>query len=210
MHLPALLSDLESAELVSEIIVVDGGSTDATLEIAKQHNVLLLNSPRGRAVQMNAGAKSAQNEILLFIHADSRIDPANINAIPDALSDAVAGSFYLVFDRKHWLLNFYSGMSRLNYSYFTYGDQGLFLSKQVFENINGFKQIAIMEDLDIISRLKQKGRFTKLKYPLVSSSRRFIKHGMLSQQLRNILLVGLFSIGFKPAFLSRFYSYKNQ
>jgi len=206
-HLSRLLTDVIDHPLISQIIVVDGGSTDDTVSVAKSFGVELYESARGRAVQMNLGTSKATNNILLFIHADSKIEKAAIESIPEILKTVDAGSFYLAFDKKGYMLNLFSRMSRINSSLFTYGDQGLFIRKSFFEKIGGFTDMPIMEDLDIIRRIKRNGSFFKIQTPITTSARRFERNGVLYQQFKNIVLVALFLIGVSPWKLSRFYNY---
>lgn len=169
--------------------------------------VIWMDAPRGRAWQMNKAARKATGDILLFLHADSRIGSDAINAIPGVLSHALAGSCYLEFDTTNTFLNLYSNLSRLNISLFTYGDQGLFMRRDVFHRIKGYREIPIMEDYEMVCRLKKVGKFIKLNHPVVTSSRRYQRNGAIRQQLKNIVLVGMYKLGVSPSFISRFYRY---
>ena len=207
MVLPRTLAAVRSACPDAQIIVADGGSCDGTQALCRSAGVMVVQTPRGRAVQMNAGAAAAQGELLLFLHADTLLPPAAQSVIDQALRepDAVAGSFHLRFDHHHPLLRFYSAMSRLNWPWFTFGDQGLYLHRKTFERIGGFAGIPLMEDLEIQSRLRALGRFIKSDQAVVTSSRRFRKVGVVTQQLRNICLVLAYHFGVSPHRLARYY-----
>lgn len=189
-----------------EIIVVDGGSVDATLRLVKKYGFIqLIQGVRGRALQMNQGANSATGEFLLFIHADSVLSKELLNALMDIEIDAA--SFKMLFKSNGSLFKFYSWFTRLNWTIFTYGDQGLWVSKSIFKKIGGFKEQPILEDLDIVSRLKKVVEFQKLPYPIYTSPRRFTAKGIFKQQLMNIFIVTAYFLGVSPHFLSRYYRY---
>lgn len=204
-----LLEQLSGTPFSFEIIVVDGGSHDGTRAIVDHYTaVKWISSPPGRAIQMNTGAASATGGILWFLHADSSISMKAGDLISGGLnSQAVAGSFYLQFDRHNFWLGFYSQVSKFNCSIFTYGDQGIFVKKEVFDAVGGFKDIPIMEDLDFVRRVKKIGKFNKLTYPVITSARRFEKHGFVKQEIRNALLVFAYCIGISTRFLAKFYKY---
>ncbi|MCI0485317.1 MAG: TIGR04283 family arsenosugar biosynthesis glycosyltransferase [Blastocatellia bacterium] len=189
-----------------EIIVVDGGSTDRTAEIARPH-ASVISSERGRAVQMNAGARLASGEILLFLHADSILHPDALSNLNQALKDPenVGGTFTLKFDSDKFLLRFYTFFTRFKFRYFHYGDQGIFVRRSVFEQLGGFKEIPIMEDIDFLRRMHGRGRVALIKLPVTTSARRFLKRGLFRQQLLNTILVSLYVLGVKPETLSRWY-----
>lgn len=191
-----------------EVIVVDGGSTDGTPSIVERFpRVTLLKTGPGRAKQMNAGAARAQGEVLLFLHADTFIPPDAGAHIGQAMGDdfVVGGSFSLAFDRRAFLLDVYSRFSRINHVLFTYGDQAFFVRRAAFRALNGFKEIPLMEDVEIQMRLRKMGRFVKISEPVVTSARRFVQGGLFRQQLRNVVLVCLYRAGVSPWFLKRFY-----
>ncbi len=208
-YIGPLLEQLQAIPEVTEIIVSDGGSIDNTQQIVTGFaKCTWIESMTGRAMQMNTGARKATSSVLLFLHADSRVDVNGMKKIPQTLLDKVgAGSFYLSFDCTGFWLNIYSGFSKFNWTIFTYGDQGLFIKRDLFEKIGGFKEIPIMEDLDIIRRIKRHTRFQKINFPITTCARRFKKHGVVFQQLKNIWLVSLFYLGVSPNWLSRFYRY---
>ncbi len=207
--LDSLLKQLCSSSAYIEVIVVDGGSKDGTRDIVKNYpKVNLITSDKGRAIQMNKGAKFATGEILWFLHADSIVITQAGQLIDEELENhTVAGSFYLKFNKNNFWLNLYSWMSRANCTIFTYGDQGIFLHKHVFDALGGFKDIPIMEDLDLVRRLKRIGYFSKLPYPVVTSARRFERNGMVYQEIKNLFLVMGYYLGLSPNFLARFYKY---
>lgn len=189
-----------------EIIVVDGGSTDQTAEIARPH-ASVISSERGRAVQMNAGARLASGEILLFLHADSILHCDAFDHLSRVLKDPeiIGGTFTLRFDSDKLLLRFYTFFTRFKFRYFHYGDQGIFVRRSTFEQFGGFKEIPIMEDIDFIRRMHKRGRVALIRLPVTTSARRFLKRGLLRQQLLNTILVSLYVLGVKPETLSRWY-----
>ena len=204
----ACIGGLLEAAWGHEIIVVDGGSRDATPDIVRCFDrVRLLHAERGRGRQMNRGAEAASGGTLLFLHADSRLPAGAFAMIENALErpGAVAGAFSLGFDREHPLLRIYALFSRINHILFTYGDQGLFLRRSVFARIGGFREIPLMEDVEIQRRLRRMGRFVKIRRPVTTASRRFSARGILRQQALNTLIVSLYFAGVAPGRLARLY-----
>lgn len=159
----------------SEIIVVDGGSTDRTVEIAGSH-ARVIHSARGRSSQQAAGARAAAGDVLWFVHADTLPPPSGLQAIEVALSDPqiAGGNFSLSFDGGHrsarQLTTIYPYLRRIG---LCYGDSGIFIRRNVYEAIGGFHDYPLFEDVDLVRRLRSKGQFTTLPQQLVTSSRRF-------------------------------------
>lgn len=193
-----------------EVIVADGGSSDATRDIVSTFpHVKQVLSARGRGKQMNEGAKATGGDILLFLHADTCLPPRAFTMIGEAMADArvAGGSFCINFDRRNPLLRVFSLFSRINHVFFTYGDQGLFLRPSTFRRIGGFRELPIMEDVEIQMRLRRAGGFVKICEPVVTSARRFTRSGIVRQQVLNTALVFLYHIGVSPSILGRFYPY---
>ncbi len=206
--LESFLASLLGQEGDFAVFLVDGGSSDGTWEIASRFpQVRRLRSARGRAAQMNAGARAATQDLLLFLHADTRLPSGVLPRIAETLADpeVTAGSFRLAFDRDGPCLTAYSLFSRINHPLFTYGDQGLFLRRELFREIGGFREIPIMEDVEIQRRLRRRGRFAKLDLAVVTSARRFVHRGPLRQQALNVALVALYHLGVEPTRIKRFY-----
>ena len=195
-----------------EIIVVDGGSVDGTPEIARSH-ATVISSPRGRAIQMNAGARHASGDVLLFLHSDSVLAPGALAQLQKTLENPpgtgriVGGTFTSIFDVDNFWLRFYAFCSTIDWLCFRYGDQGIFVRRSIFEAMGGYAEIPLMEDIDLMRRLPKYGRrFLIRHYPVTTSARRFLEHGVVWQEVVNVILVGLWLFGVKPHTLARWYT----
>ena len=196
----------------TEILVVDGGSGDGTVALVSEAatGARLLTAPRGRARQMNAGATAATGDVLVFLHADTLLPPTAADDIRAALSDpdVVGGRFDARLDRDRGLYRLVSRMMnwRSRLTGIATGDQAIFVRRNVFEAIGGFPDIPIMEDVAFSKRLKQMGRVAALRSCVVTSARRWERHG----PVRTVLLMWglrlLFFLGVSPERLHRLYS----
>ncbi|TVR14496.1 MAG: glycosyltransferase [Balneolaceae bacterium] len=173
------------AGIVKEIIVVDGGSNDKTVKIATDHGAVALYSPKkGRATQMNFGAKYASSEILYFLHADT-FPPENFTDLITASikKNSIAGSFRLDFDDDHPLLKLYASFTSMRSILVRFGDQSLFVRRNIFEQSAGFNEnLFVMEDQEIFRRLKKYGRLTIIKTPVVTSAQKYRENGVIRLQ----------------------------
>lgn len=205
----ACLSRLNEQAEPHEIVVVDGGSLDNTLAIVRTFPEVkwLRAYGAGRGRQMNQGVRIAKGDILLFIHSDTLLVPNGLAMIEALLAQTgiAAGSFTLRFDHQSPFLRLYARFSRINHILFTYGDQGLFMTRRVFEQVGGFPELPLMEDVEIQKSLRKIGRFVKIHYPVITSARRFLVNGIIRQQLLNTGLVLLYHAGVSPVRLKRFY-----
>jgi rSAM/selenodomain-associated transferase 2 len=191
-----------------EVIAVDGGSIDKSLDILQSFpEVKIYHASKGRSLQMNKGAQHAKGNILLFLHADSFLPENGLLQIEELMKDPtiLGGSFYLKFDQSHPVLKIYSLFSRINHSLFTYGDQALFCRTSVFQAIGGYKDIPLMEDVEIQFRMRKIGEFVKLSNAVTTSARRFKENGLIRQMLVDIALLVMYKLGASPYWLKRFY-----
>jgi rSAM/selenodomain-associated transferase 2 len=190
-----------------EVIVVDGGSTDGTIELARRGCVTVLSAHKGRAAQMNHGAAAAQGDVLLFLHADTRLPPHVYTAITAALVDqeVAGGCFQLRFDHRHPVLRLYAFFTRFKAPLFHYGDSAYFVRKDVFVALQGYQPLPIMEDIDFFLRMCKRYKIAIVDAPVVTSARRFLKNGVVRQQAQGFLLVLMFLCGMDAAQLKEIY-----
>ncbi|MEH2109824.1 TIGR04283 family arsenosugar biosynthesis glycosyltransferase [Nostoc sp.] len=192
-----------------EVIVVDGGSSDDTVAIAQSLNVKVISSSPGRAVQMNAGAVAASGEILLFLHADTRLPTGFDEMIRTALQQPgiVAGAFKLRIDASLLSLRWVEwGVNvRSHFYQMPYGDQAIFLTKEVFQQIGGFPELPIMEDFELMRRLKRIGRIVIIPTAVVTSARRWLQKGVLKTTLLNQLVIIAYLFGVSPERIRSWY-----
>ncbi len=193
-----------------ETIVVDGGSQDRTAEIAAEFGVKVIPSERGRARQMNRGAREASGDVLLFLHADTRLPSTAFSDIAGAMGDPryVGGRFDVELDGKHWMLplvgRLISYRSRL--SKVATGDQALFARREVFQRMGGFADIPLMEDIAFCRALKRLGEVACLRSRVVTSARRWEVDGVWRTIFRMWTLKLLYLTGVSPARLKQFYA----
>lgn len=169
---------------VLEILVVDGGSTDATVEVAKKSGVTILTSAKGRAQQMNMGAVYAKGDILYFLHADT-LPPKNFdNYLVNAFEmGSKAGCFRLKFDSPSLLLTFFSWFSRFKYLICRGGDQSLYIIRDFFYEIGGFNtEYMVYEDIEFIRRIVRKTTFNILPQHVITSPRKYVRNGFARLQ----------------------------
>ncbi len=197
-------------ELEAEIIVVDGGSSDKSVEIASTLADQIVPAPRGRARQMNAGAAVAQGDVLLFLHADTRLPATADRLILEAINDGADwGRFDLrISGKSRWfpvIAAFMNQRSRL--TGIATGDQAIFVKCSVFEQIGGFPDLPLMEDIVLSQRLKAVSRPACLRAKVTTAGRRWEKHGILRTILTMWWLRLRFYFGADPQQLAIEYGY---
>jgi rSAM/selenodomain-associated transferase 2 len=204
----ATIRSLQQLSGKNEIIVVDGGSSDQTVPLALAQGIRVLETRRGRGLQMHAGALAASGDVLWFVHADTVVPPDALKHIQESfeLRSTVAGNFGLVFDgpsrAARQLTAIYPFLRMLG---LCYGDSGIFVRRHVYDQIGGFRSLPIFEDLDFIRRLRRAGRFVHLNCRIITSSRRFEGRNFALVWLRWISLQLLYWCGVSPNWLSRWY-----
>jgi rSAM/selenodomain-associated transferase 2 len=195
-----------------EIIVVDGGSQDGTPIIAQSLGATVIFSPPGRAVQMNAGAAIASGEILLFLHADTCLPLGFDEMIRAKLQETgiVAGAFSLEIDAPHWGLRLVEWGVRMRSHFWQmpYGDQAIFLTQIAFKQVGNFPELPIMEDFEIIRRLKSLGKISVIPTPVITSPRRWLKKGIFTTTILNQIIILAYLLGVSPERIQNWYLQK--
>ncbi len=202
-----------------EIIVSDGEKDLSTLNhlkknkpISNSHRVRLISSPKGRGFQLNAGAKAASGELLFFLHADTRIDQKGMDLMIKTWQGHggpfFCGAFDLHIDSEKKVFRMIEKIAsaRSRFTKIPYGDQGIFMSRQLFDKIDGFPNIPIMEDVGMMSKIKKNGvNPIFLPHPIATSARRWKDQGILFTTFRNWLLICLYILGVPPRVLTKYY-----
>lgn len=202
-----------SEENITDIRVVDGGSDDNTIELVRNFSensrikIQLLSSAKGRAVQMNEGAKAALGRILYFLHADS-FPPKNfdISIISEVEQGNIAGCFRMKFDSNHPLLKFSQWFTRINKKFCRGGDQSLFVTRDIFQKLNGFnEEYTIYEDCEFINRIYDQYRFMIIPDYVITSSRRYRDNGTFKLQYHFTIIHFKKTMGASPESLYQYY-----
>jgi rSAM/selenodomain-associated transferase 2 len=201
-HLPAVLEEAD------EVLISDGGSTDDTVLVATEIGVRVVTGARGRGPQMNLGARHTSASALLFLHADSGLPTGAIDAIRQVIDTGrVGGGFTVLFDEDRWHYRLGSRLINLrtHLTHIPLGDQGQFVTRNAFDDLNGFRDWPILEDLDFMRRLKRQGPVTVLTGPVITSARRYVRGGVVRTLVNNWLIWLLYLVGVSPHRLARRY-----
>ena len=191
-----------------EVIVVDGGSCDATVALAQPLVDQLLPAPAGRALQMNIGAQAARGRVLWFVHADTRVPETAAQVIIESVAHAAGwGRFDVRLSGDRLLLRLVERMMnwRSRFTGIATGDQGIFVTRELFERVGGFAALPLMEDIDLSSRLKREQRPLCLRATLTSSSRRWEQKGIVRTIALMWVLRLAYFLGVPPARLAMHY-----
>jgi uncharacterized protein len=198
---------IQSVSADAEVIVVDGGSSDATREVAGREGALILTAPRGRGRQLDEGARAASGDWLVFLHADTTLETGWAEALRALSPDVVGGAFRFAVASPRGGFRIVERAVSLRVRLFAlpYGDQGLFVRREVYARIGGFPHLPLMEDVAFVARLRRAG---PLAFPAVrafTSPRRWDRYGIVGTTLRNWSLLGLYAAGRSPERLARRY-----
>jgi len=202
----AALSDALGEGLLAEVIFADGGSNDDIAQIADEVGANFIPCPQGRGNQMANAAKTAQGEWLLFLHADSVLQTGWRGAVREHMRDtSCAGYFRLRFDDSGPAARIVAAWANFRAKTFglPYGDQGLLISRKLYDAIDGFSEIPLMEDVDMAKKLR--GKFTPLPADIVTSAEKYRQQGWLRQSFFNFGMLMRYKFGAKPEALAKAY-----
>ncbi len=195
---------------ITERIVVEGAPEGDTLSAVHDPDAVVIRSARGRARQMNAGAEIARGDILLFLHADTFLPSEGFETVLETMADetVAAGAFGIRFDSERTVFKVFGWLDskRSRITRVPYGDQAVFLRRDFFWSLGGYGDLPIMEDVDLLRRIKKRrGRVCVLKSRVTSSVRRWEREGLVYCTARNLILLLLFRLGVPPSRLKRYY-----
>lgn len=196
------------SEFLCEVIVVDADSSDHTVEAAIEAGAkVMISRKKGRAAQMNAGAAVAQGEAVYFLHADTYPPQGFCHDIITALrQNYQCGGYRLQFDYPHWFLRLNAWFTRFNISAFRFGDQSLFIKKELFEKIRGFREdLVVLEDQEIIIRLRRESMFKIFPRSVITSARKYLENGVYRTQMIFFLIYLLYQFGLPQHQLVKIY-----
>lgn len=205
----AALAPAAIGGLVREVIVADGGSADNTRELAEATGAHVLKTKPGRGSQLIEGARAARGDWLLFLHADTVLEEGWADEAAAFLrgGGARAAVFTLSFDTPGFAPRLVAAgaMLRTRMIGSPYGDQGLLLARAHYEDLGGYRDLPIMEDVDLIDRINKRGGFSVLKSKAVTSARRYERDGYVSRVVRNACCIAMFRSGVAPEKIAAFY-----
>lgn len=194
-----------------EVIVADGRSQDETDALARSAGAIVVTSDRGRGRQLNAGARAATGDVLLFLHADCWLESSAARQIETALQDetVIGGAFRQRIDHERRVFRWleWGNAVRVCWRRMPYGDQGIFVRRSAFEAVGGFADVRLMEDVLLMREIRRRGwRIELLPGPIHVDPRRWLKQGVVRQTLRNWTLLAGLKLGMSPDRLAEFYA----
>ncbi len=209
-HLSRAIPELVRLNRLHEVIVADASPDPGAAEAVRAAGGIYLPAPQpNRGAQMNLAAERASGDVLVFHHADSILTAEHLAALAAALRDPgiIGGAFYRKFDRRHprllWLETVARYLTRHGGSFF--GDQSVFVRREIFQQLGGFAPIPLMEDMEFSRRLRRAGRVAVLDPPIESSTRRHLRQGPWRTSIQNGLFIALYKCGLSPNHLHRWY-----
>lgn len=210
-NIESLLKYLKQVDNRLQLIVVDADSKDKTVTVAQKLSQVVRSSP-GRGVQMNKGANVATGDIFWFLHADCRPHSDSIQAMEQALADenVVGGGFEYSLNHPGFrfrLAEFLSNQKNRLLKWL-FGDMGIFVRREIFKQMGGYREIPLMEDMDFSKRLKQFGKIVILSYRMQTSARRWIEEGYILSSLRSWTFQSAWALGVSPFTLAKWYKFK--
>ena len=217
VHIRSIIGDLRKQQFLGEyeIILADGNSTDKTISLAEQEGISIINCRKGKACQMNDAAKVARGDVLFFVHADMKLADNTLSVIQKHIDLGYeGGGFANVFDEYNdkikeigtWMnFRFINKKEQSDKGIF-YGDNGIFVRRNVLDSLRGFKEIPIMEDYDFSKRMRQHFKVIKINQPpIIISARRHIKTGFFKTRFQWIAIRRLYQWGVSPNMLAKWY-----
>ena len=204
---PRAVASARAAAPGVEVLVVDGGSRDRTREVAAAAGATVLDAPRSRGVQLDAGARRANGDWLVFLHADTRLEAGWNEALGGLPPEVVGGAFRFAIDSpRRGYRPIEAGVAlRCRIFRLPYGDQAIFARRAAYEAVGGFPPLPLMEDVAFARRLARAGRLAFPKVRALTSCRRWERYGLVGATLRNWALLALYAGGFAPERLAKIY-----
>ena len=202
------IRSIRAAHTESEIIVVDGGSVDATTTIVRDEGAILVDSDSGRGIQLNRGALTAHGDVFVFLHADSVVSPDFFDVLSVSFDNSLVdiGTCVLRFNVRHPVLRWYERCARVKSVFTTFGDQCIVVRRSFFERIGGFPAWPLFEDVRFLQTARKSATIYTFPTVVETSARKFVEHGLLAQQLRNAVFMALYLAGVAPERLAPMYT----
>ncbi len=199
-YLPPVLELLKSIDEDLEIIIADGGSEDNTLKIAERFNVKVCKSEKGKGIQLNNRAGCATGDVLIFLHADTSLPVNAFSLINEYLlvRRVHIATFKMKFDKQSLLMDIYSWFTKFDSIFTTFGDQTIVIRRDFYDELNGFPNLSIFEDVELCRKARSKTKIYKLPAFVITSARRFETRGTIKTQLLNGLYILQYLAGKDP------------
>ena len=197
--LSRVLNSLNDYDENFEIIVADGGSEDATMNIARNFGAQMCSAKRGKGFQLIKGVECSSGELLIFLHADTFLPENAFRLIDEYITDGgnKIATFRMKFDSNSILLKFYSWFTKFDSVLSTFGDQVIVVNKDFYKEIGGFSKLSIFEDVELFRKARKKTRITKLPAYVITSARRYKKNGIVFTQVLNGIYLLRYFMGVK-------------